>query len=156
MILAGEEFADCHDLDHQDWRLKMSDPIDWHRSQLAERKALRNQCRELIELRIQHPALHRNEIEFFYFHPSINQDDGIRVFAYCRTANKPLGSPGQVVVVVNAGPHHFPVFDLTWPWSSNNTQEHVKPGEAALPEYHIDEQWVRLSLAPFEVRVFST
>jgi len=26
MLLAGEEFADCHDLEHGDWRLKMSDP----------------------------------------------------------------------------------------------------------------------------------
>ena len=28
MILAGDEFGDVHDLDHTNWRLKMSDPVD--------------------------------------------------------------------------------------------------------------------------------
>ena len=31
MILAGDEFGDVHDLDHTNWRLKMSDPVDWQR-----------------------------------------------------------------------------------------------------------------------------
>lgn len=157
MLLAGEEFADCHDLDHHDWRLKMSDPIDWHRLEQAERKILWHQCRELIQLRKTHPALHRNEIEFFYFHPNIDQDQGMRVFAYCRTANKAIGSQGQLVVVVNAGPHHFPVFDLPWPWQDiDNIRENIAPDQASPPEFHSDENWVRLSLAPYEVRVFST
>jgi 1,4-alpha-glucan branching enzyme len=157
MLLAGEEFADCHDLDHTDWRLKMSDPIDWERQQQPGRNTLWNDCRELIALRTTHPALHRNEIEFFYFHPDIDQNDGARVFAYCRTANKPLGSREQIVVVVNAGPHNFPVFDLPWPWQEvNKIREHAVPAQGTLPEYHSNENYARLSLAPFDVRVFST
>jgi hypothetical protein len=101
--------------------------------------------------------LHRNEIEFFYIHPDIDQNDGVRVFAYCRTANKPLGSREQIVVVVNAGPHNFPVFDLPWQWQEvNKIREHAVPARGTLPEYHTNENYARLSLAPFEVRVFST
>src|SRR5215204_2770032 len=98
MFLAGEEFADVHDLDHTDWRLKMSDPVDWSRENRPGHRALRDAVRDLIRLRTSHPALQRNEIAFFYFHPSIDEDGGTRVFAYCRTGGRPLGAAGQVIV----------------------------------------------------------
>ncbi|HET7206336.1 MAG TPA: alpha-amylase family glycosyl hydrolase, partial [Terriglobales bacterium] len=98
MFLAGEEFADIHDLDNTDWHLKMSDPVDWSRLEILGHKTLRNRVRELIRLRTQHPALQRNEVNFFYWHPSIDQNDGVRVFAYCRSGGQDLGKSGQAVV----------------------------------------------------------
>jgi len=157
MILAGEEFADCHDLDHSDWRLKMSDPINWHRQQQPGHRALWYAVRELIELRKNHEALKQNELQFFYFHPGINSNDGERVFAYCRTANKTLGSSGQVIVVANPSPYDYPEFHLPWPWRNNySINEFAVPENGSQPEYLLHQQQLSLSLAPFQVRVFSS
>jgi hypothetical protein len=93
MLLAGEEFADIHDLDPADWRLKMSDPVDWERRSYPYHKALWERVRDLIRLRTSTAALQRDEIEFFYFHPTFDDDNGERVFAYCRTNGQPLGAP---------------------------------------------------------------
>src|SRR6478752_6996292 len=51
MVLAGEEFADVHDLDHTDWRLKMSDPVDHRRRDQPGHNALWNAVRDLMRLR---------------------------------------------------------------------------------------------------------
>lgn len=155
MFLAGEEFADVHDLDHSDWRLKMSDPVDWRRAAQPGHQALRERVRDLILLRTSSPALQRNEVEFFYFHPSIDENDGVRVFAYCRTNGAALGSKGQVAVVANCGSHGFPSFDLPWPWIEGVTEGGTPPSGARL---HVrpDRRQATLSLAPFEVRVFAT
>jgi|GEM_PF-1334215 len=118
MFLAGEEFADVHDLDHTDWRLKMSDPVDWSRENRPGHRALRDAVRDLIRLRTSHPALQRNEIAFFYFHPSIDEDGGTRVFAYCRTGGRPLGAAGQVIVLANCGGENFPEFRFPWAWGA--------------------------------------
>ena len=64
-----------------------------------------------------HPALQRDEVDFFYFHPQFDNNVAPRVFAYCRTGGKALGTPGQVVVVANMGPDVFPVYNIPgWPW----------------------------------------
>lgn len=61
MILAGDEFGDVHDLDHTDWRLKMSDPVDWsRRTKSRNNMNLWENVRSLIELRKSHRALLRN------------------------------------------------------------------------------------------------
>jgi 1,4-alpha-glucan branching enzyme len=157
MLLAGEEFGDVHDLDHTDWRLKMSDPIDWSRRDQPGHRALWHRVRELIRLRTSTPALQRNEIDFFYFHPSIDHDDGVRVFAYARTGGEPLGSRDQVAVVANAGPHHFPEFHLPWPWTNpDRVTEIGAAAEGDLPHFRPDRQQATVSLAPFQVRVFRT
>ncbi|WP_303902691.1 alpha-amylase family glycosyl hydrolase [Thiohalomonas denitrificans] len=157
MFLAGEEFADVHDLEHQDWRLKMSDPIDWRRAAKPGHHALRERIKELIKLRTTAPALQRNEIEFFYYHPSMDDDHGIRVFAYCRTGGRTLGSHEQVVVLANGGPHHFPQFKVPWPWTEpGRIQEHGVPPTGDLPHFRPDRREATFSLAPFQVRVFST
>src|SRR5215211_2927584 len=134
MFLAGEEFADVHDLDHTDWRLKMSDPVDWSRENRPGHRALRDAVRDLVRLRTSHPALRRNELDFFYFHPSIDDDGGTRVFAYCRTGGRPLGVAGQVIVLANCGHEDFPEFRLPWPWGAS----------------------AAVSLAPFQLRAFVT
>ena len=157
MILAGEEFADCHDLDNSDWRLKMSDPIDWHRKEYHGHNTVWHSVQELINLRKSHAALQRNEIDFFYFHPGIDNNEGERVFAYCRTANKPLGSSGQVVVIANPSSVDYPVFHLPWAWSNNkNIDEIATPKTHSGSEFILNNGWAGFSLSSFQVRVFTT
>jgi 1,4-alpha-glucan branching enzyme len=156
MFLAGEEFADVHDLDHTDYRLKMSDPVDWNRREQPGHKTLWRAVGDLVRLRTTHPALQRNEIEFFYFHPDMDADAGARVFAYCRTGGEPLGRDGQVVVIANCGRQDFPSFDLPWPWAAAEGCERGTPAQGTLPQFHLNENRVTLSLAPFQVRVFTT
>lgn len=157
MLLAGEEFADCHDLDHDDWRLKMSDPIDWRRAYQPGHHSVRTMVRELIQLRKQHIALQRNEVEFFYFHSSMDENDGERVFAFCRTASKSLGSNQQVIVVANCSDIYYPEFYLPWYWSHlHNVEEVAAPLTGAATEFYPHEQRARFSLDPFQVRVFSS
>jgi 1,4-alpha-glucan branching enzyme len=154
MFLAGEEFGDVHDLDHSDWRLKMSDPVDWTRQHQPGHQTLRERVRDLVRLRTTAPALQRNEVTFFYFHPSFDENDGVRVFAYCRTGGRPLGSPGQVVVLANCGPNDFPAFEFPWPWAST-CEERGLPPSGSRPEIRPDRGQLTLSLAPFQVRVFA-
>ena len=153
MFLAGEEFADVHDLDHTDWRLKMSDPVDWSRENRPGHRALRDAVRDLIRLRTSHPALQRNEIAFFYFHPSIDEDGGTRVFAYCRTGGRPLGAAGQVIVLANCGGEDFPEFRFPWAWGGAAV-ERGGPQEGAPLVVRAQDASAALSLAPFQLRVF--
>ena len=154
MLLAGEEFADVHDTNHHDWQLKMSDPVDWYRRDHPGHAEVVTAVSDLIWLRTGHPALHRNEVEFFHVHPTIDDDDGRRVFAYCRSAGRPLGSAGQVVVVANAGPDDYPQYELAWPWPGGWTERGRRAG--AGPLQPAGGGRVSLSLAPFELRVFET
>ena len=155
MFLAGEEFADVHDLNHGNWRLKQSDPVDWERRNCLGHKMLCDRVQQLVTLRTEHPALQRNEVQFFYFHPTIDDNPGTRVFAFCRTDGQPLGSPGQVVVVANTGPDDFRTFNLPWFWPNiSDLREHGTPMGGALPQ--LAYGGLALSLAPFQVRVFST
>ncbi|UHG93067.1 alpha-amylase family glycosyl hydrolase [Spirosoma oryzicola] len=157
MLLAGEEFGDIHDLDQTDYRLKMSDPVDWQRRTQPGHSDLWNAVRALIYLRTSHPALQRNEIEFFYFHPAIDQNDSTRVFAYCRTNGRPVGSEGQVVVVANCGPHNFAQFWLPWPWTNTSQIKEVgPPAKGTLPTFPFNANSANLSLGPYQVRVFTT
>ncbi|MFC1747478.1 hypothetical protein ACFL2V_01585 [Pseudomonadota bacterium] len=43
---------------------------------------------ELIKLKTGHAALQRNEAECLYFHPSVDRNDGERVFGICRTGGR--------------------------------------------------------------------
>jgi 1,4-alpha-glucan branching enzyme len=158
MFLAGEEFAELHDTDRRNWRLKMSDPIDWTRSEQPGRRDLIRRIKELVKLRTTHPALQRNEIELFSmnngFHPSFDTNDGERVFVYCRTSGQALGRPGQVIVVANCGFKRYPVFDITyWPWGNNPAL--TEYGGRAQPLPAFNGQLAQLELMPFQVRVFS-
>jgi 1,4-alpha-glucan branching enzyme len=152
MLLAGEEFADVHDTDHHHWQLKMSDPVDWQRMRQEGHRETAAAVSDLIWMRHGHPALHRNEVDFFHFHPTIDENDGLRVFAYCRTAGRPLGAHGQIVVVANLGPDDFPEYVLPWPWTRPWTERGAPPGAGTVRTPGNGSATVRLR--PFEVRVF--
>jgi 1,4-alpha-glucan branching enzyme len=154
MLLAGEEFADLHDTNHYDWQLKMSDPVDWYRRDYPGHRQTAAAIADLIWLRNGHPALHRNEVEFFHFHPSIDDPDGRRVFAYCRSAGRPLGSGGQVVTVANTGGEDYPRYELPWPWTGHWSERGGRASAGALRV--LGNGSAALALVPFEVRVFET
>lgn len=155
MFLAGEEFADTHDLDPADWRLKMSDPVNWRRRGQPGHAQLLEGVRRLIELRVGKPALRLPDIDFFYFHPGFDDSDGVRVFAYARTGGSPLGSPGQIVVVANCGPHDFPRFDLPWPWGLTALEEPTPPLDGSPISPALAARVATLSLRPFQARLFA-
>jgi 1,4-alpha-glucan branching enzyme len=154
MFLAGEEFGDVHDLDYTDWKLKMEDPVGWHRRGYPGHDALSDRVSDLIDLRTSAGALHRNETELFYTHPELDDPEGARAFAYCRTGGEELGSEDQVVVVANLGPHGFEGFELPWPWT-DDVEERGAPIRAD-GELSTDVEEATLSLSPFQVRVFHT
>ena len=117
MFLAGEEFADVHDLDFTGVQSKQQDPVQFRRLAFPGNHALQGQVSHLITLRASHPALQRNEVEFFYFHPQFDDNDAPRVFGYGRTARNSAGSLGQVIVLANMGPQKFLSYAVPgWPW----------------------------------------
>lgn len=154
MLLAGEEFADVHDLDQSNWELKMSDPVDFARADYPGHRQVLQQVSELFALRASHGALDRNEIALFYVHPELDANTGARVFAYARTAGAPLGSPGQIVVVGNLGPDRYETFFVPWSWSSLGRE--IAQAASSLPAV-LDgpRRQANVPLQPFEVRVFS-
>jgi 1,4-alpha-glucan branching enzyme len=157
MILAGDEFGDVHDLDHTNWRLKMSDPVDWsRRDRSANNQALWNHVRALIQMRTSQPALQRNEIDFFYFHPTIDEPNGEGVFAYCRSRGEALGRENQIVVVANVRGHGYPEFHLPWPWRNRGRLKEIAPPAHSAELELVGADWAKLSIAPFQVRVFET
>ena len=156
MFLAGEEFADLHDTDHRDWRRKMSDPIDWERATEPGRRELLSRVADLIWLRRQHPALHRNEVEFFGFnrgfHPQFDENDGERLFAFCRTAGLPLGLSGQVIIVANCRRQDYPEVWMDWPWGFQPSLRERGGVNQSMP--FIVGSLAKLPMARFQVRVF--
>ena len=157
MFLAGEEFGDVHDLDYDDYRLKMSDPVDWRRRGRPGHEGLWEAVRDLIKLRTSNAALQRDEVEFFHFHPNIDSNGGPWVFAFARTGGRPLGSRDQVVVVVNAGGQSFPEYRLNWPWGeTDHIHECAAPPTSDRPQFPSNAHQAVLSLAPLQARVFTT
>jgi hypothetical protein len=154
MLLAGEEFGDVHDLDHGDWRMKMSDPVDFSRADLPGHGLLLQQLAELIALRRRHSALCRNEVELFYTHPGLDTPEGERVFAYCRSGGRALGSAGQVVVVANLSARTYDSFWLPWRWASLG-DEVAQPATAQPATVDRASDRANVPLGPFEVRVFT-
>lgn len=162
MFLAGEEFADLHDIPHSDWRQKMSDPINWSRMEMPLHKEVLNRIRSLIKLRVSEPCLQRNEVWFFGlrgcpdgdgFHPTFNDNDGERVFAYCRTSGNRVGTSGQVAVVSNAGPKPYPDgFIIEWPWGTGLPVNEI--GGLGQRPLQVTSQLADLMLKPFQTRIF--
>lgn len=157
MLLAGEEFGDVHDLDFNNYRLKMSDPVDWRRKDRPGHRVLWEAVRDLIRLRTSTPALQRDEVEFFHIHPSMDQDGGPWVFAYARTDGRPIGGRDQVVVVANAGSQRFPEYWLGWPWAeTDRIREIAAPPQADRTQFPSNAHRAAISLAPLQARVFLT
>ncbi|MFW6317346.1 MAG: alpha-amylase family glycosyl hydrolase [Halorubrum sp.] len=155
MLLAGEEFAEIHDLDYEDWQRKMEDPVDWSRREYPGHDALHGAVRDLIHLRTSTAALQRNEVEFLHVHPDTDEHDGPSVVAYCRSGGEPVGNDGQVVVVANLGPESFEAFEVPWAWGAEAT-ERGAPLRGGDFDPSPDEELARLDLAPHQVRVFLT
>jgi 1,4-alpha-glucan branching enzyme len=156
MFLAGEEFGDVHDLDFIGVNPKQQDPVQWQRAAYAGNAALLANVSQLIHLRASHPALQRNEVSCFYFHPEFDQNFAPRVFAYCRTAGKTLGTTGQVVVIANMGAANYASYDVpSWPWGALPLAETgtLTTGPVS---YNSATGALSLSLGPFAVRVFRT
>lgn len=155
MWLAGEEFGDVHDTDYIDVNAKQQDPVQWNRAAFHGNAELKANVAKLIQLRTSHPALQRNEVEFFYAHPQFDDNDSPRVFAYCRSAGLPLGSSGQVIVIANMGPQSFPNYDIpAWRWGRSALTE---IGYAnGTPSYNPMNGTLSLSLNSFAARVFTT
>lgn len=157
MLLAGDEFGDVHDLDNTNWRLKMTDPVDWSRRwKSRNNSALWEHVRDLIALRKSHPALTRNDFEFCYFHPRIDEPQGEGVFVYSRTRGAPLGYNDQVVVVANMGGQGFDEFHVPWPWRDRGRLREIAPPDHRAELALVDGGWAQLSIAPFQTRVFAT
>ena len=156
MYLAGEEFGDVHDTDFSGVNPKQQDPVQWNRATFTGNAALLANVGKLIQLRTSHPALQRNEVTFFYFHPQFDDNDGARVFGYCRTAGQPLGNSGQVIVIANMGPTDYPDYDIpAWRWGSLPLTEVGDLTSGAL-SYSGITGTLSLALSPFAVRVFKT
>ncbi len=155
MWLAGEEFGDVHDTDYIDVNAKQQDPVQWNRAMFTGNAALKANVAKLIALRTSHPALERDEVEAFYFHPNFDDNDAARVFAYCRTGGQPLRTAGQVIVIANMGSQAFPTYNLPgWRWSGSTLGEIGYPNAA--PMYNGMTGTLSLALNPFEARVFTT
>jgi 1,4-alpha-glucan branching enzyme len=156
MFLAGEEFADVHDLDYEAVDPKQQDPVQWQRAAYPGNAALLARITSLIQLRTSNGALQRNEIAFFYFHPQFDDNDAPRVFGYARTGGASVGTTGQVIVLANMGAEKFPVYAVPgWPWGSTALTEIGKAGDPA-PVYDAGSQSLTLALDAFQVRVFTT
>lgn len=155
MFLAGEEFGDVHDMSYTDVNEKQQDPVQWNRAKFRGNAALYANVAKLIQLRVSHPALQRNEVEFFYFHPQFDDNVAPRVFAYCRTQGLPPGNSNQVVVIANMGPDSFPSYDIpAWRWGASPLTEIGYPNAA--PAYSGLAGALNLSLSPYSARVFTT
>jgi len=155
MWLAGEEFGDVHDTDYIGVNAKQQDPVQWNRAAFQGNAELKANVAKLIQLRTSHPALQRNEVAFFYFHPQFDDNDSPRVFAYCRSGGQPLGTSSQVIVVANMGPQAFPSYDIPgWRWGNSVLTEIGYPHNASA--YNPMTGTFSLSLNPFEARVFKT
>jgi len=155
MWLAGEEFGDVHDTDYVDINAKQQDPVQWNRAAFPGNADLKANIAKLVKLRTSHPALQRNEVDFFYFHPQFDDNDGPRVFAYCRSGGQPPGSSGQVIVIANMGPQPFLNYNIPgWRWGNSLLNEIGYSNTA--PVYNPINGTLSLSLNSFEARVFTT
>jgi 1,4-alpha-glucan branching enzyme len=155
MFLAGEEFGDVHDQSNSNVNLKQEDPVQWLRAALPANAALAASVAALVRLRTSHPALGRNEVSFFYFHPRFDDNGAPRVFAYCRTAGLPLGSAGQAIVIANMGPAAYATYDIPgWPWQGMALTEYGYTAPA--PVWNASEKTLSLRLNAFAARVFTT
>lgn len=156
MFLAGEEFGDVHDMDFSGVNPKQQDPVQWGRAAFSGNSALLRNVSKLLALRTSHPALQRNEVAFFYFHPEFDDNIAPRVFAYCRTAGQPLGNTGQVIVLANIGPDNFPSYDIPgWRWGALSLTE-VGDITTGSISYSPLSGTLSLALKPFAIRVFQT
>ena len=147
LILAGEEFADQHDLPHDDVAGKQIDPVNFERREHPWRRRVFDYVARLVRLRQQASALAVNDTAF------LHQDftDDRRIVVWRR------GGPKQdpVVVVANFSD-----------WGSDPTSEYVVPNWPATPpgrswrevtqDRTVPADWIgREPLYPWEAKVYT-
>jgi pullulanase len=150
MILAGEEFADQHDL-RPVHPQKQSDPVNFSRMNDEWRRRIFDYVARLVKLRTSSQALARNEITFV--HEDLN--DGKRVFAWQRG---PAPSGEIVIVVANFSDWGTPnpnspaaeYLIPNWPRLAPGRQWREITQERAVP----DEWAGREPLYPWEAKVY--
>jgi 1,4-alpha-glucan branching enzyme len=157
MILAGEEFADQHDLFDRHGNVSQSggkqvDPVNFSRLDEPWRAEVKEYVARLIRLRTDHPALAVNDTDFI--HADFN--DGKRVLVWRR------GRPGNddpVVVVANFS--DFGTADPSQPWA-----EYRVPNWPATPagkrwrevtrDRDVPPEWIgREPVFPWEAKVYT-
>ncbi len=152
MILAGEEFADEHDLKvvHP---FKQTDPVNFNRLEHDWRRRIFDSAARLVRLRTQSPALAVNDTRFLHF----DLTGGRRVVAWERGVP---GSTDKVVVVAN-----FSHFETENPFSPG--AEYVVPNWPSLPA---GRRWREITMGrdvpanqagreplfPWEAKVYAT
>jgi glycosidase len=150
MILAGEEFADQHDLTtgHPD---KQRDAVNFQRAEDDWRKRIFEYVSRLVRLRTSYAALAVNDTDFIH----IDFNDGKRVLAWKRGKE---GSDKLVVVVANFSAWGTDVRQPdaeyvvhNWPATPpGKTWREVTQGRTVPP------QWVsREPLYPWEGKVYA-
>jgi pullulanase len=100
MILAGEEFADQHDLPMNEQN-KQIDPVNFERLEEPWRKSIFDYVARLVHFRASSPALAVNDTHFIH----TDFEDGKRVLVWQRGE---MGSDAQVVVVANFSDYGTP------------------------------------------------
>ena len=162
MFLAGEEFADQHDLFDQNGNVtqaggKQVDPVNF--SRLVDtsdplqpmRKRIFDYVARLVKFRTRQPALGVNDTEFIH----VDFDAGKRILVWKR------GGPGQDPVVVVANFSDFVTAGAGSPWA-----EYRVPNWPATPagrqwrevtqERIVPPEWVgREPLYPWEAKVYT-
>jgi pullulanase len=158
MILAGDEFADQHDLFDANGNVtqdggKQVDPVNFSRLSDPWRQALMTYVARLIRFRTQSPALCVNDTEFIH----IDFNDGKRVLAWKR------GTPGSADIVIVVA--NFSDFGTQDPL--NPSAEYVVSNWPATPvgrewrdisqDRDVDGSKVgRESIFPWEAKVYAT
>jgi len=99
MILAGEEFADEHDLSPEEVKDKQVDPVNYERLNDNWRKDIFNYVARLVRLRTTSKALAVNDTQFIH----VDFDEGKRVVVWQRGCGEQL-----VVVVANFSDYGSP------------------------------------------------
>jgi pullulanase len=112
MILAGEEFADEHDLEVRH-PAKQVDPVNYSRMADAWRRRVFTHVARLVRLRVSSDALAVNDTDFIH----VDLNDGKRVLAWRRGAP---ANASPVIVVANFS-------DWSTPDPANPTAEYVVP-----------------------------
>jgi hypothetical protein len=78
------------------------------------------------------------------------------VFVYARTRGAPLGHNEQIVVVANIGGQGYDEFHVPWPWRDRGRLREIAPPDHRAELALVDGGWAKLSIAPFQARVFAT
>ena len=162
MFLAGEEFADLHDIPHYDWRQKMSDPINWGRRNIDAHKEILDIIRPLIQLRVSEPSLRRNEVKFFGLRAapigtaSIRRSTRTTANGYSHIAAQIMpqwARPDKWSSYAMPGKTNYPAgFLVDWPWGLGTRANEI--GGSGQAPLQVMGSPANIVLKPFQTRVF--